>query len=450
MPDLEQLRRLSAEVRPPAFESLERVARRRDRRAIVSIALASVATVVAVVAGGLLLPDDDHHADPAPFVPTPAPTPTKADKTEDPSEPKHASDTSMSPKEVVLAEDATLELTGVSVDDPDFRVSKWRATCHWCPTTEVGKPTFTALAITADGYGTTTYRRAPFDSGLEQVTSVGPGLLLIVDQANGYEWLVRRDGTIIALARDFEPVPAADPRLWFVCLGSTGHTTDGGAALPNDAQLTWCVLDPGADTVHVRNGPWEGTDFTVGIRPSLVNPDSDPVWGLQDQIDDRLVAWWLVGGTRHTRELGPSTENGAVLNPPPGTMSYWSWLKGSNTMRVFTSDDDGSTWRTTDLGVPFRPSGYKCGLAFTPGGDLVGRKDLAFRTQGSSQLSSGMRLWRADFVQGGSFTMVYKSRSGGNSSIGYPTFTRLDQRIWTSRLYSDDDGETWVEEATWR
>ena len=72
-----------------------------------------------------------------------------------------------------------------------------------------------------------------------------------------------------------------------------------------------------------------GTDFAVGIRPSLVSPGStDPLWGLQDQIDERLVAWWLADGTRHDQDLGPSTANGAVLNSPPGTMSYWSFLKG--------------------------------------------------------------------------------------------------------------------------
>ena len=120
MPDLEQLRRLSGEVRPPAFESLEQVAGRRDRRATVSVALASVAAVVAVVAGGLLVVDPgEDRPDPAPFVPTPTPSPTKPDKTGKPSEkPTHASATSMSPKEVVLADDATLELTGVSARRP--------------------------------------------------------------------------------------------------------------------------------------------------------------------------------------------------------------------------------------------------------------------------------------------------------------------------------------------
>jgi hypothetical protein len=39
----------------------------------------------------------------------------------------------MTPAEVVAAEDASLMLTGASLDDPDFRVSVWEARCPWCP-----------------------------------------------------------------------------------------------------------------------------------------------------------------------------------------------------------------------------------------------------------------------------------------------------------------------------
>ncbi|HQR25963.1 MAG TPA: hypothetical protein PLP61_02890 [Nocardioides sp.] len=450
MPELEQLRRLSGEVHPPAFESLVKVAGRRDRRATVSVALASFAAVVAVVVGGLLAghPGEDRPQ-PAPSVPTPSPT--KPDKTGKPSEEAaHVSETSMTPQEVVLADDATLVLTGVSADDPDFRVSAWRATCHWCPRSEVGRPSFTALAITSDGYARTTYRRAPFESGLEHVESPGPGLLLIVDAANGYEWLVRDDGTITPLARDFDDAPAADPRLWFVCLASTGHTSAGGA-IPQDAPLTWCMLDPAADAVHVRRGPWEGTGMATGIHPSVVSPGSgDLLWGVQDQLDDRLVAWWLADGTRHYQDLGPSTGNGAVLNSPPGTMAFWSWVKGAEALSVFTSDDRGSTWQRTDLGVSFRPDDYYFALAWTPAGDLVGRQDDAFFPPSSIHLSEGIRLWRADLVEGGSFVLVHEARTGNEIAIEDPAFAVLGDRIWASRLWSDDDGRTWVEQTTWR
>ena len=46
--------------------------------------------------------------------------------------------------------------------------------------------------------------------------------------------------------------------------------------------------------------------------------------------------------------------------------------------------------------------------------------------------------------------MVYEARSGNDIAIEDPAFTVLDDRIWASRLWSDDDGETWTEETTWR
>ena len=452
MSDLEQLRRLSGEVRPPAFESLEQIAGRRDRRATISVALASVAAVVAVIAGGVLVvhPGEDRP-EPAPFVPTP--TPTKPDKTGKRSEkPTHASATSMSPKEVVLAADATLELTGASLDDPDFRVSQWRATCHWCPKSEVGRPTYTALAITADGYATATYLRAPFDTGLEHVESVGPGLLAIVDRANGYEWLVRDDGTVTPLARDFDKIPAADPRLWFVCLGNTSRTGPGGQALPFDAQPTWCALDPRTDTVHIWTGPWVGT---LDDSESLVSPASGEMpWGVRDPtysatrpapVVDRVGAWWEVDGSRHHEDLGPATASGPVLNGPRGLMSCWSWVKGSPTLTVFTSSDQGDTWRSIKLGMPFGPDPYglSLSLSWTPGGDLVGRDD-------SPHLGNGLRLWRARPVDGGNFEVVYETTTGNQYTEEDLPFIVSGEQLWASRLRSDDDGESWVEEMTWR
>ena len=130
-------------------------------------------------------------------------------------------------------------------------------------------------------------------------------------------------------------------------------------------------------------------------------------------------------------------------------MAYWSWLKGSDTLRVFTSDDKGASWRTTELGVPFRPDDYYFALAYTPDGDLVGRQDDAFYSQSSTHVSEGLRLWRADLVEGGSFELVHESRVGNDISMEDPAFTVLDD-LWASRLRSDDDGRTWTDEAAWR
>ena len=135
--------------------------------------------------------------------------------------------------------------------------------------------------------------------------SAGPGLPLIVDAANGYEWLVRHDGTITSLAHDFDEVPAADPRLWFVCLAVLATTVTAAPSRMMTPREPGAFWTRNARTVHVWEGPWEGTDFAVGIQPSLVSPGSpEPVWGYQDQIDDRLIAWRVVDGTRHYQDLG--------------------------------------------------------------------------------------------------------------------------------------------------
>jgi hypothetical protein len=319
------------------------------------------------------------------------------------------------------------------------------------------------MVITTDGFQTVTYRHAPwFDCRRTQpcgslpvhVESVGPGLLLVVDDSNGYEWLVRDDGTITPLARDFDDVPATDPQLWFMCLGNTGRLSPGGAATPFDAQPTWCALDPDANEVHIWQGDWAGT---LDDSPSLVDPGSGvSPWGIRDPVvsperpadpDPHLVAWWVTGESRQYEDLGRATISGAVGNAPRGVMSLWSWVKGSPTLTVFTSTDQGDTWQTTRLTVSFRPS-YDS-LFWTPGGALVVRQNTIYR-DGSANEVDGLRIWRADFVDGGGFEAMYEAATGNQIAQGDLPFSFKDDRIWASRLWSDDDGRTWTEVTTWR
>jgi hypothetical protein len=457
--ELETLRSLADRMHPPTFESLEEVARLRTRRTAVYTAVGGVLAVLLVSTGIVVATARDDEPDPAPII-TPTPTPTKTPSptpNPDPT-PTHSSDTSMTPQEVVAAVDATLQLTGVSADDPDFRFSVWEATCHWCPkvTSEArGRPTFRALAITSDGYTTATYRRVPFNTGIEHAVSLGPGLLGIVDGANGYEWLVRDDGTITPLERDFDEIPATDPRLWFVCLGNTGRTGPGGQGTPFDARSTWCALDPKTDTIHVWLSPWAGTPDD---SRSMISPESGPpAWGFRDPItgptrpadpDPHLVAWWDVNGTPHHEDLGRATISGAIENPPPGVMSLWSWVRGSLTLTVFTSNDQGASWRTTTLTAPFRPP-YSFSLFWTPGGDLIARQNMIF-PDGSDRELDGLRIWRASPADGGSFEAVYEAGTGNQIAQYDLAFSLLGDRIWASRLWSDDDGRTWTEATTWR
>jgi hypothetical protein len=72
MPDLNLLRDLGDEVRPPSLDSLRETARRRNRRAAAFTVIASTAAVVAVIVGGAQLTGDGD-----PYAPEPASTPTR-------------------------------------------------------------------------------------------------------------------------------------------------------------------------------------------------------------------------------------------------------------------------------------------------------------------------------------------------------------------------------------
>ena len=454
--ELETLRSVADRVQPPPFATLEEVARRRTRRTAVT-AVAGCALSLLVVLGGVVLATarDDHVAPVITPTPTPTPTPVLPTPTERPR-PTHRSDTSMTPNEVVSADDAELQFAAVSADDPGFRVSVWMAECTWCPPmTEDSRfphSYFATAAITTDGYATAVLRRAPWEDCVRSVPcgsqpvhveSVGPGLLLVVDGANGYEWLVRDDGTITALERDFDEVAPAEPRLWFQCLAVTGHSS-GGAPQPDDAPVAWCALDPATDTVHVWGEPWNGSQFSGEDAPSAASPAGDLPWGVR--WVDGLQVWWEADGSRHYHDLGPATASGVLTNGPPGRMSFWSWVKGSDTLTVFTSSDRGASWQETDVDVPFRPA-YSFELSWTPGGDLVGRQD---DSDGDPDQGYGLRLWRADFVDGGSFGVVHESRTGDLFAEDDLPFATLDERLWASRFWSDDDGRTWQEVTTWR
>jgi hypothetical protein len=454
--ELGTLRSLADRVRPPAFEALEEVARRRTRRTA-AMAAASCVLAVLVVAGGIVVATarDDRSAPEPVITPSPTPSVTPSPTPTPDATPTHQSNTSMTPSEIISADNAQLQLAAVSADDPDFRLSVWMAECTWCPKTgedsRFPHPYFATAAITTDGYATAMLRRAPWEdcvravpcgSNPVYVKSVGTGLLLVVDDSNGYEWLVRDDGTITTLARDFDEVAPAATRLWFQCLAVTGHST-GGAPEPNDARMAWCALDPDADTVHVWGRPWDGSLFSGEDAPSAASPADGLPWGLR--WVDGLQVWWESDGSRHYHDLGPATASDVVTNGPPGEISFWSWVKGSDTVTVFTSSDQGATWQETHLGVPFRPT-YGLDLAWTPDGDLVGRQP----DDGNPSQGYGQRFWRADHADGGSFELVYEGPAGSDFGVEDLPFMELGDRLWSSRLWSDDDGRTWQEVTTWR
>jgi hypothetical protein len=96
--------------------------------------------------------------------------------------------------------------------------------------------------------------------------------------------------------------------------------------------------------------------------------------------------------------------------------------------------------------VPFRPT-YGLDLAWTPGGDLLGRQT---DDDGDPNEGFGLRLWRADHVDGGSFEVVHEGPAGRDFGVEDPPFTVLGDRLWSLNAWSDDDGRTWQEVTTWR
>ena len=120
MPDLGPLRSLGERVQPPPLSVLEDVARRRSRLTAVAASAGAVAAMVVGMVLLLVVPREGG-AVPEPIhtpTPTASPSPTET-ATEGPGRPAtHASDTSMTPREVVTKPNADLVLTGASADDP--------------------------------------------------------------------------------------------------------------------------------------------------------------------------------------------------------------------------------------------------------------------------------------------------------------------------------------------
>jgi hypothetical protein len=456
MRDLQLLAGLRAQVRAPSYDALAEVARRRDRRTALLAAAGSAAVVLAVVAGALAVTRTGPDSSPAPVItPTPSPSPTPTP----PPSPTHHSTTSMTPREVVQADNARLVLSAVSTDDPNFRLSVWEAVCTWCPRQGESRfphPSFTGMAITNDGFLTTTYRHTKViefeEGGLVPVhpVSVGPGLILLVDGSNGGEWLVRDDGTITPQARKDDAKPTGNPRLWFPCLTGYEHLPWVNAPIPSS---TWCKLDPEANTVRaLGTSTWWGMNEIGHDTASLVSPRSAFRWGLRNQSFDRLVGWWDTGGSRHSKDFGAAKGSGVVENTPDGVMSYWAWPKGSPTMTVFTSSDHGASWHRSTLPMPPKPIRYyDLHLSWTPDGALLLRQDDAFEvTDSSGNTDFGIRLWRSSSpADGGAFTKVYEG-TATDTDPASPAFTVNGSRIWSKGLWSDDDGQTWNTVPRWR
>jgi hypothetical protein len=442
MPDLDPLRTIAHKATAPPFESLEEVARRRDRRtAVASVAGLTIAALI-VVGGAVAVTRSDKDASPDPVI-TPSVTPTPTPEPTPDASPTHQSDTSMTPEEVVRADNAGLWFAGASADDPDFRISVWTATCTWCPKNVAGlRPEFSAIAITTDGYATTTYRRPPFPGGIYYVHSPAPGVLMLVDGANGGEWLVREDGTVSKrLTHVVEARPPDEPRQWFQCLSG-------------EVQATWCAVDVADETVYEWRGQWTGSP---GNTLSAVSPGVgvEP-WGRQllDASEGALVAWWDQNGVRRTRVLASPNAAGAGPEPLVGDMVlgtqeddllYWSHVLRSDALVFHVGDDRGASWRTIVKSLP-TPTVTTEEILATPEGGII----LRHVEYGTPTLQ--VTMWRLGSLEEGEWTLAYSGElaEGVDNGHMYPLTVVGDRLLSAGSLYSDDDGRSWTSITRWR
>jgi hypothetical protein len=446
VPDLGSLRSLGSQVQPPPLELLEDVARRRARVAAMLATTGGVAAVTIALVLLVVLPREGR-AVPEP-VQTPTPTVTRSPTrtaTEEPGGPAtHASDTSMTPREVVTKPNAELLMTGLSADDPNFRVSLWRARCTWCPNDDElrGRPLFSAMAITTDGFRTVTYRRVPSEMTdfAYHVESPAPGLLLFVDAGNSVqnspEWLLRDDGTLTELQAVVGDRAEADPRRWHRCAGFEDDPYD------NQDPRGWCALAARENTSYQPGAPWLADFFVRG--GSAVSPaESDAPWGVQNE--DRLVPFWYENGVLRTRDFGPADARGTVTGMPRGEMGVWALDRRSSLLAVWTSGDAGHSWQVRRLAVPTWPSRWLTVHRTSSGALLVldeGRQDL--------YVWPPRAIWRAG-PGADAFEVEYaESERTDIPGYGGAAFAEVDGRIWSGGLWSDDDGRTWNAIDVWR
>lgn len=445
MPDLEMLRSLGERIQPPALSQLEETARRRGRRATVAVVGGGIATAVLAVGGVVALQSvGEDRSLPDPVTPvTPSPNPDLTPTPGPDESPTHASDTAMRPREVVQADNAQFLFGGVSADDPDFRMSVWTAECTWCPKTheeDRTRPFFNAMAVTTDGWETVTYRRPPMGAGRPfYVHSPAPGVLLVVDDSNGGEWLVRQDASAEPLPRFVEDRPDAGSRQWFECLSGQDR-------------LTWCAFDPLTEAVYEASGPWSAVP---GSDLAALSPQAghEP-WGrelLDPDTEGPLTAWWYADGVRRTRVLAESFPRagraGPVRGADEGDLVYWTHVTGEDRMRFYVGDDLGESWRTIEQTYPddTAAEGQVTVLA-TPEGAVILRELL--EAGGIART----RIWRLDSLEEGEWVLAHDT---GGSARWADTgeerpLTVIGSQLWSGSLSSDDDGRTWTEVNGWR
>ncbi|GAA2142740.1 hypothetical protein GCM10009844_14230 [Nocardioides koreensis] len=428
MPELDELRGLAGRIRQPSLEAIVSTARRRRRRAMTTAV--SVGATVALLAGAstLLTGYDDRSAPPAH---DPAPGPT-------------------TPERIVTGEGSRLIQAATSLDDLDVRIAVWEADCPDCEP-GAGRPTGSALALTTDGFSSTTYVTNPIDPHPKpgelseytgpRIESPTRDLFLIIDTEKPDEWLVRSDGTMQRVERVTTKLAPTDPRLWFRCHPTEKPAAWKGVPIIDPAHLfPWCALDPDSATAYEWPARWNGS---VPLPVAGEEP-----WGIDDRWQPTF-AWWEVDGQRLRRFLadGVGDARGKVWNFPTHGPLFFTRLDHEPEIELLVPGE-GTDAQIVRRDAPDAP--------FTTQFDLMtGTPDGALL---AVQTSPETAIWRAEDLDRGDFELVEESATNGD--------TELTQSAWThepiivgDRIYvmtrqgvatSDDDGHTWTEITTWR
>lgn len=413
-------RQVADGVRPPDVDPDEiRMRARRSQRRRVSLAAAAALVAVVAASAVLVSTPDPRMSEPV----NPAPSPSRT-LTSEPTPEPNPFPRSMTPEEVVAHPDALLSTVAVAPDAPDTRMALWSVSCtRPCP--EKGPYSFSALALTTDGYETTTFVRPGFTLGVNlEVSSPRQGLFLVVDVSNAREWLVDLDGTVRPVTRASRELSPDDPRLWFQCTGRW--------------RQTWCALDPTTATAYEWPRAWDG---------SAARPDSgDRPWGANPEprstlATGRLEAWWDTDSGRQVRTLAEVTKGDYVLGSPPGEMMLWAREDGYS-LDFYTSRDAGASWEKVT-----RPAD---GLST---GDFLHVTRAPSGTYFVSSIYPRLRVWRGE-ASGGAFREVYQQPElDVPETTGAGLWTQGDLvyvSAYATVAVSADDGLTWRTIQTWR
>ena len=423
--DLKLLARHADEVRgrePSRLAEVHVRVRTIRRRRVVTTTAAGAVLTLSVAVGVLvprLLADTPPPANPpTPVTPTPTQTVTPDKPPTDRLFHPRKGTKRLTLRQTVLSYNAE-QLSGVaSPGDPDVRLSIWRTECVVCPAGEAGHPVFDAMALTRDGYESTTYLHLPtegFDLGAgpedldpPTISSPAQGVFLLVEHLNGPAWVLHANGNLRRVRPTAETSKVTDPRLVYRC-----DYARGGLA------IGWCLLDPRRATTAPLVGTWVDLGHSAG-NPGL----GQAPWGIVNTTRNGPgdSAWWQDHGVRRTQELALHEGRGYIRslsgNDDP---TYWTAPRGARAMQIQVvrprSGGLVSFGRRPFPTVPHRDRpGLRSEDVWSPG--FFRTPDGALLAVSHSSDDPGLMIWRAPSLTAGPFELVYDGRGG-------PAWTRL-------------------------